>query len=209
MVETPGQLGLDAPDALDGLDPVLAAFLHAGRQRQGERVEEQVLRGQAVALHGDVADVAGGAHLPLRRAGLTLFVDTRAHDGGTELAGEPEERVEAGAGLVTLLEVDRVEDGPAPDPLQRGAHDRTLGRVDHQRDTGLGAQPARHLGHVGDAVGPGVVDADVDQVRALLDLVARHGDAGVPVGRQHRLAEGLGAVGVGALAHHEERGVLG
>ena len=69
-------------------------------------------------------------------------------------------------------------------------------------------QPARHLGHVGHAVGAGVVDADVDEVGALLDLVAGHGHAGVPVAREHRLAEGLGAVGVGALADDEERGVL-
>ena len=126
MVETPGSSRLDAPDALDRLDPVLAALLHARRQRQGQRVEEQVLGGQAVALHGDVADVAGGAHLPLRRAGLALLVDAGAHDGGAELAGQPEEGVEAGAGLVALLEVDRVEDRPPADPLQRGAHDRAL-----------------------------------------------------------------------------------
>ena len=203
-----GQLALDAPDALDRLDSVLAALLHACRQRQGQRVEEQVLGGEAVALHGDVADVAGGAHLPLRRSGLTLLVDARAHDGGPEFAGQPEEGVEACAGLVSFLEVDRVEDGPPPDPLQRGAHDGPFGRVDHERHAGLGAQPARDLGHVGNTVSARVVDTDVNQVRALLDLVARHGDTGVPVGLQHRLAESFRTVGVGALAHHEERGVL-
>ena len=35
--------------------------------------------------------------------------------------------------------------------------------------------------HVGDAVGARVVDADVDDVRALLHLVPGHGHAGVPV----------------------------
>ena len=90
-----GQLRLDPPDALDGLDPVLAALLHAGRQRQGQRVEEQVLGRQAVALDGDVADVAGRPQLPLRGAGLALLVDAGADDGGPELAGEPQERVEA------------------------------------------------------------------------------------------------------------------
>ena len=62
--------------------------------------------------------------------------------------------------------------------------------------------------HVGHAVGAGVVDADVDHVRALFDLVAGHGHAGVPVALEHGLAELLGAVGVGALADDQERGVL-
>ena len=97
MVETPGSSALMRPDALDGLDPVLAALLHARRQRQGERVEEQVLGRQAVALDGDVADVAGRPQLPLRRAGLALLVDAGADDGGPELAGQPQERVEPGA----------------------------------------------------------------------------------------------------------------
>ena len=110
MVETPGSSALMRPDALDRLDPVLPALLHARRQRQRQGVEEQVLGRQAVALDGDVADVAGRPQLPLRRAGLALLVDAGADDGGPELAGEPQERVEPGAGLVALLQVDRVED---------------------------------------------------------------------------------------------------
>ena len=153
MVETPGSSALIAPDALDRLDPVLAALLHAGRQRQGERVEEEVLGREAVALDGDVADVAGRPQLPLRRAGLALLVDAGADDRGPELAGQPQERVEPGARLVALLEVDRVEDRAAADPLQRGAHHRALGRVDHERHARLRAEAAGHLGHVGHAVG--------------------------------------------------------
>ena len=64
------------------------------------------------------------------------------------------------------------------------------------------------LVHVGGAVAADVVDADVEDVGALLHLVAGHRDAGVPVAVEHRLAELLGAVGVGALADDEERRVL-
>ena len=87
--------------------------------------------------------------------------------------------------------------------------DGRLGGVDHQRGGGLGGEAGGHLLHVGHPVGAGVVDADVDEVGALLDLVAGHGHAGVPVGFEHGLAELLRAVGVGALTHDEERGVLG
>ena len=58
------------------------------------------------------------------------------------------------------------------------------------------------------AVATHVVDAHVEHVGALLHLVLGHGHGGVPVGVQQRLAELLGAVGVGALADDQERGVL-
>jgi hypothetical protein len=61
------------------------------------------------------------------------------------------------------------------------------------------------LVHVEGAVATDVVDADVEHVGAFLDLILRHGDGGVPVGGEHRLAELLRPVGVGALADdHEE-----
>ena len=203
-----GQFGLDGPDALNRLDPVVAALLHAGGQGKRQGVEEKVLGRQTVALDGDVTDIAGGPQLPLGRACLAFFIDAGAHHGGAELPGQAQERVEPGAGPVAFLEVDRVEDGRAADPFQGGPDNGALGRVDHERHAGLGGEPAGHLGHVGYAVGAGVVDAHVDDVRALLDLVAGHGDAGVPIGLEHGLAEALGAVGVGALADHQERGVL-
>ena len=88
MVETPGSSALIAPDPLDGLDPVAPALLHAGRQRQRQGVEEEVLGFEPVALHRDVADGPRRPQLPLGRAGLALLVDAGAHDGGAELAGQ-------------------------------------------------------------------------------------------------------------------------
>ena len=203
-----GQLGLDPPDALDRLDPVLPALLHAGRQREGERVEEQVARLEAVAVDRDVVDRPGGSQLPVGCAGLPLLVDARADDGRAELAGQSEERVEPGAVAVAFFEVDGVEHRPAADPRQRGPDDWALGRVDHQRHARLRGEPAGDLGHVGDAVRAGVVDADVDEVRALLDLFAGHRHTAVPVAGEHRLAELLRPVGVRPLADDEERRVL-
>ena len=92
-----GQLGLDPADALDGLDAVPPALLHAGGQGEGQGVEQEVLGAQPVALDGDVVDGRGRPHLPVGRAGLTLLVDAGADDGGAELLGQGEERVEPGA----------------------------------------------------------------------------------------------------------------
>ena len=65
------------------------------------------------------------------------------------------------------------------------------------------AKPARDLVHVDRAVAADVVDADVEDVRAFLDLFARHLHAGVEVGFEHRVAELARPVRVGALADGE------
>ena len=83
-----------------------------------------------------------------------------------------------------------------------------LGGVEHQRGAGLGGEALGDLVHVEGAVAADVVDAHVEDVGALLDLVLGHLHAEVPVGLEHGLAELLGAVGVGALADDQERRVL-
>ena len=202
------QFGLDAANRLDGLDAVAARIDHARGQRQGEGIDEDVGRGQTVARHGQVGDGGGRTNLPVRGARLAFFVDARRDDGGAELRGEREESVEASARPVALFEVDRVENGLAAEPGERFACDLGLGGVDHDRHRGLRRQAAHHLAHVGDAVRARVVHAHVEDVGTLLDLIATNGDAGVPVTGQHRLAELLGSIGVGALADQQHRTVL-
>ena len=142
--------------------------------------KKQVRGLEAVAPDGEVVDRLGGAQLPVGGAGLAFCVDAGADDRGAVLAGQGEESVEPGARGVPLLEVDRVEDGPPADPLQRGLGHGGLGGVDDERDRRLGGEALRHLGHVADSVGAGVVDADVEEVGALACLVAGHGDASSP-----------------------------
>ena len=199
-----GQLGLDAADGLDGGDGVAAQVVVAGGQREGERVEDQVLGLQAVALDRQVVDAVRDAHLPLDVAGLALLVDEQDDDRGAVLLGQAEHPVGPRALGVAVLEVGRVEDGPAAEPAQPGLEHLGLGRVEHQRHRGLRGEALRDLVHVGGAVAAHVVDADVDDVGALLDLLLGHGHAGVPVRVEHRLAELLGAVRVGALADHDQ-----
>ena len=89
--EHSGQLALDAAGALEGLDAVTPALLHACRQGQHQRVEDEVRGLEAVAVDGDVANGRGGAHLPVGGAGLALgqlmryAADHGAH-GGQSLA---------------------------------------------------------------------------------------------------------------------------
>ena len=60
-------------------------------------IEEQVLRGQPVAVDGQVVDGPGRPQLPFRRAGLALGVDAGADHGRAVLPGQRQEAVEPGA----------------------------------------------------------------------------------------------------------------
>ncbi len=158
---------------------------------------------------GEVVDEAfGNGDLVLDGAGLALFVDGQRDQCGAVLLGQPGDLREAGLGSVAVLVVDGVDDGAAAELLQARLDDRDLGGVQDDRQGGGGREEACELLHVGDAVAAHVVHAQVEHVRALADLVARHLHAVVPARFQHGVAELLGAVGVGALADRHVRGVL-
>ena len=99
------ELPLDRTDRLDRLDAVAAALLHAGRERQRQGVEEEVLVGEPVAPDGEVTDRAGRGELPLGGTGLAVLVDAGADHGGAVLGGEGQERIEPRAGRIAILEV--------------------------------------------------------------------------------------------------------
>ena len=203
-----GDLGLDPPDRLDRVDGVPAQVVVAGRQRERQRVEDQVAGRHPVALGGDLVDAMGDLHLPLDVPRWPPLVDQQADDGGAVVTGQRHHAVEPAARQLAVLEVGRVEDGAAADVLEPGLQHRRLGGVEHERDAGLRGEPLGDLVHVDGAVAADVVDADVEHVGALTDLLVGHLRARVPVALEHRVAERLGPVGVRALADDQEREVL-
>ena len=91
--------------------------------------------------------------------------------------------------LLAVLEIDRVDDRLAAVELERRFEHRRLGRVDDQRRVDRAAHAADDLGHLGDLVAADEGGADVERVRAFLDLLAAHLDAAVPVAGFLQLAE--------------------
>jgi hypothetical protein len=200
---------LELADRLDGLDAVAAGLLLAGGDREGEAVDQDV-----ADLHppvaGEVVDEAGRhPQLPLLVAGLSLLVDGEGHHPGAVLAHQRHHLLVAGVGAVAVLEVHRVDDAATGQVLQAGAQHGGLGGVQHHRQGDGGRHLGGQGGHVGGPVAPHIVDAQVQQVGAVSGLGLGDVDALVPVLREHRLPEGLGPVGVGALADRQVRGVLG
>src|SRR6516162_8865252 len=133
----------------------------------------------------------------LRHAGL---VDRQRDDRGAKAACEPQSLV---GGLFTILEIDRVDDRLAAVEFQRRFEHRVFGRVDDQRRVDRTAHPRHRLGHVGDFVPPDKGRAQIEGVRAFLDLLAPHLDAAVPIALVLQLAELARAVGIAAFADRQ------
>lgn len=199
---------VQAADRLDRLDRVAPGLLLTGRDREGERIEHDVVLVQP-PLPRELLDEAGGdAHLVVGGARLPLLVDGEGDDGGAVLLHERHDAAEAGGGAVAVLVVDRVHHGATADELQAGGDHGGLGGVDDERQGRGAREPGDDLADVGDAVAADVVDADVEEVGADAGLLLRDLDAILVAALEHGLTEGLRAVRVGALADRQVRGVL-
>ena len=204
-VLTLGQLGLDQPDALDRLDGGRLPLVVAGGQREGQRVEDQRLGLEAVLVADELLDALGDLELALARLGHADLVDRQRDQRGAVRLDDRDDAVEL---VAAGLEVDGVDDRAAGDLVERGLDHLGLGRVDLDR-RGLGERDAlgdeAHLLVLVLALGQR--DAEVEHVRAALDLVLGDRDeAVVVVGQQHLL--GLArALRVDALAD-DRRGRL-
>ena len=76
---------------------------------------------------------------------------------------------------LALLERDRVDDRLALGAAETGLDDGKVGRVDHEGDlgnVGLGGDEVDKLGHGRDTVEKTLVHVDIDDLGAVLDLLA-------------------------------------
>ncbi len=183
------ELGLDAADRLDRLHAVAAEVLLTRAQREREHVEDEVGGLEPVLVDGEIVDAPAHAELPVGGARLALLVDREADHRGAVLPREREHPVEARARPFAVLEVGRVEERLAAGVLEAGLEDLGLRGVEHEGERCLRREATGELVHVGDTVATDVVDAHVEDVRALLHLLARHLHARVPIGFEHRVTE--------------------
>src|SRR3954453_23252636 len=195
-------------DALYGLETVAPRLLGAGGEGERQAVDEDVLNGHPPVADEVVDDPTGDPDLVLSRAGLALLVDAHHHDGSAVLANDVHLLDEVALRAVAVLVVHRVHDAAPAETLQAGLDDLPLGGVDHQRQRRSGCEPCCRLAHVESPIASDVVDAHVQHVRAVTNLVAGDLDTVVPSAFEHRLPKRLGTVGVGALADRQIRDVL-
>ena len=143
----------------------------------------------------------------LEVVGLAVLVEGHHDHGRAVLAAQPGLLDEL---LLALLHRDRVDDRLALEALQAGLDDLPLGGVDHHRhpaDVGLARDQLEEPVHRGDAVDHALVHVDVDDLRAVVDLLGGHRQRGVVVAVLDQLAEPGRAGDVGALADVDEQAV--
>ena len=197
---------LDQRQRLDERLREAVVLLDPGRDGEHVRVEDDVLRREAVADE-QVVGAAADLDLALDRVGLALLVE-RHHDDAGAVAPDPARLLEER--LLALLEADRVDDPLALDALEPGLEHGEARAVDHDRDPrdlGLGRDQVEERRHRLLAVEQVGVHVHVEDVRAAAHLLERDVDGALVVVRLDQPAEARGAGDVRALADHHEAGV--
>ena len=87
--------------------PAVAVLLLAGRNRQGERVEDQIHGSNAVFFGRQIVNALGDGDLFFGRERHAIFVDGERNDRGPEALGHGQH---FGGALLTVFQVDGVDD---------------------------------------------------------------------------------------------------
>ena len=198
------QVRPDPARRLDEGDAVAVVLVHAGGDGKDVRIEDDVLRRKADAVDQNVVGARGDRLLLLERVGLARFVERHDHDGGAVAAHQ---LGVADEGVLAFLERDRIDHGLALHAFQPGLDHREFRGIDHHRhagDVGLRRDQIEERGHRLFGIEQALVHIDVDDLRAVLDLIARDGKRGGIIAGGDELAEPRRAGDVGALADIHE-----
>ena len=142
--------------------------------------------------------------LALERVGLALLVEGHHHHRGAVAAHDLGVVDEGG---LALLHRDRIHHRLALQAFQAGLDHRELRGIDHHRharDVGLGGDQIEERHHRRFGIEQALVHVDVDDLRAVLDLLARDRQRRGVVAGGDQLAEFGRAGDVGALADIDE-----
>ncbi len=199
------QLGLDRLHRLQRLDAGGAIVFLSRRDRQRQRVEDQIHRTNAVLVHRQIVDALGDGQLLLRRQRHAVFVDgQRDHRRAVALGHRQHLR----RALLAVFQVDRVDDRLARNALQRLFHHVGLGRIDQDRRRHARRNLLQDGADVSLLVFAHDGAAQVEHVRAFVhQLLGQRQDA-VVVLRAHHVLEVLDARGgVHLLRDHQRLGI--
>ena len=168
-----GQIGLDPARGGHEVHGVVVVLLDACRDGEHVGIEDDVLGRQADLVDEDPIGALADPDLVLVGRGLTLLVEGHDHDGGAVLEDRPGVLAEF---ILALLERDRVDDPLALKAFQASFNDLPLRRVHHEGHLGhlgLAGEEQQEARHGSDAVDHPLIHADVDDVGAVLHLLAR------------------------------------
>ena len=185
VVAPPGSRRLSSPDRLDRLDAVPAGLLLPGGDREGQ-ASRRGCRSTCMPQSPVRSSISRSATRTFQSA-VRAWPSSSMVSATTAAPCSPDQRhhpLEARAGAVAVLEVHRVDDATArraaparPRSPSGSVESSMIGRVE-----AVANRPASSA-HVRGAVAADVVDAEVEQVRAVAGLLAGDLDAVLPVAR--------------------------
>ena len=168
-------------------------------------IEDDVFGRKADLFRQKLVGARADGDFALDRVGLALLVERHHHDGRAIGAHQlaPDARNSSSPSFMR----DRIDDRLALHAFQPGLDHRAFRRIDHHRharDIGLGGDEIEKLDHGRLRVDQALVHVDVDDLRAVRDLIARDVERAGIVAGGDQFAE-LGRAGdVGALADIDE-----
>ena len=191
----------DSPGGINKVHRIIVMLFHPCRNRQDVQVKDYILREEIKLLGEEVVGTLRYAHFFIYISGLTLLI--KGHDNHCspvllDLSCLLKEV------LFTLLQRDRIHYAFALSILEASLDDLELGGVDHHgyiSDLRVGLKKAHELGHGLLAVDKAVVQVDVEDLSAVLDLVLGHLQGGFIVSLLDQLFELDTARDVASLTH--------
>ena len=198
------QLGLDAPRRLDIGEAVIIVLLDAGGDGEDVRIEDDVFRRKADLLGQELVGALADLEFALRRLGLARLVEGHHDDGGAiapDLLGVLEKGSSPSFRLMELtIALPCTHFSPAS---ITGHFDESI-MIGTREMSGSAAIRLRKVTMAAFAIEHALVHVDVEDVGAVLDLLARHFQRGIIIAGLDQLAEFGGAGDVGPLADHDE-----
>ena len=165
------QVRFDPARRLDEIDRVVVVLLHAGRDREDVRIENDVLRREADLIHEEAIRPLADADFFRVSRRLPLLVERHHHDRRAIMQNLPRVLAEL---RFALLHRDRVHDPLPLQTFQPGLDHLPLRRIHHERhlrDLRFAAEQLQEARHRRDAVDHSLVHADVDDVGPVLHLL--------------------------------------
>ena len=178
---------------LDKVDAIIVMLFNPRCHRKNIGIENDVF-GREPNADQQVISTLADFDLALFGVRLPSLVERHHHDSSA--IGHAQPRVMQ-KGFFAFFHRNRIHDGLARNAFQPRLNDAPFGTVDHQRharNIWLGSDPFDECRHRLMRVEQTFIHIDVDNLRAIFDLVARDFDSGFIIAGQNELLE-LGAAG--------------
>ena len=180
-------------------------FLNASGDSENIRIENYVRRIEANLVNQNLVRALADSHFALDRVRLPVLIECHDDDGGAVGAHE---LCLLDKCLFAFFEADRINNRLALDALQPGFDDRPFRGIDHEgqaRDVGLSRDQVEESHHRLLGVEHPLIHIHIDDLRAVVDLVASNLNCGSVVVCFDQASKYRGASDVASLADIDEQ----